>query len=178
MNKTPKWNEEEQRGYYANPPRGVDSIYKPNQQMENQREITILGSEKTIEAIEKAINDVQDLPNKLNQQMNNQDIKPHITDPAEGIIIQNGGTFTKKITLGEFRVRTEFNPSKDNIVDQIKQKSAELINLVNSLTIPEGKESYYEGININVTAEFARLKATAMTSYEKAAMDAVKAATL
>ena len=30
-------------------------------------------------------------------------------------------------TLGEARVRTQFNPSADSLVDQIKQKSAELM---------------------------------------------------
>lgn len=36
-------------------------------------------------------------------------------------------------TIGEKRVRVEFNPSKDGIVDQIKQTSAELINLMQAL---------------------------------------------
>lgn len=35
------------------------------------------------------------------------------------------------LTLGEKRIRTEFNPSKEGYVDQIKQKSAELLDLVN-----------------------------------------------
>lgn len=63
-------------------------------------------------------------------------------------------------TLGELRVRTEFNPSNDGHVDQIKQKSAELINLVEALP----------------TAD-RRLVALAQTTYEEAAMWAVKAAT-
>ena len=37
------------------------------------------------------------------------------------------------ISTGEIRVRTEFNPSKTENVDLIKQKTAELINLVESL---------------------------------------------
>lgn len=36
-------------------------------------------------------------------------------------------------TLGERRVRTTFNPAQVGLVDQIKQKSAELIDLVNTL---------------------------------------------
>jgi hypothetical protein len=32
-------------------------------------------------------------------------------------------------TIGEERVRTEFNPSKDDVVNLIKQNSAELINI-------------------------------------------------
>lgn len=69
-------------------------------------------------------------------------------------------------TLGEARVRTSFNPSNNSIVDQIKQKSAELIDLVG--TIPDGSEA---------PREAGRLKALAMTSYEEASMWAVKAAT-
>lgn len=63
-------------------------------------------------------------------------------------------------SLGELRVRTEFNPSKDSSVDQIKQKTAELINLVDALR----------------TAD-RRLVSLAQTAYEEAAMWAVKAAT-
>lgn len=63
-------------------------------------------------------------------------------------------------TIGEQRVRTQFNPSNDGIVDQIKQKTAELINLVETLKTKDG-----------------RLAATAQTAYEEAAMWAVKAAT-
>jgi len=63
-------------------------------------------------------------------------------------------------SLGELRVRTEFNPSKDSSVDQIKQKTAELINMVDELK----------------TAD-RRLVSLAQTAYEEAAMWAVKAAT-
>ena len=65
-----------------------------------------------------------------------------------------------KKTLGELRVRTEFNPSSNGSVDQIKQKCAELINLVESLP----------------TAD-RRLVSIAQTTIEEAAMWAVKAAT-
>jgi len=63
-------------------------------------------------------------------------------------------------SIGELRVRTEFNPSNEGMVDQIKQKTAELINLCEELK-----------------AKDARLAATAQTAYEDAAMWAVKAAT-
>lgn len=63
-------------------------------------------------------------------------------------------------TTGELRVRTDFNVSGDNNVDEIKQKAAELINLV-------------EGLKENDP----RLAALAMTSFEEAAMWAVKLAT-
>ena len=65
-------------------------------------------------------------------------------------------------TIGEQRVRTDFNPSADSAVDQIKQKSAELINLCDDLKI-SGKDG--------------RLVSLAQTAFEEAAMWAVKAAT-
>ena len=64
------------------------------------------------------------------------------------------------MSIGEDRVRTKFNPSADGIVDQIKQKSAELIDLCETLK-----------------AKDARLASLAQTHYEDAAMWAVKAAT-
>ncbi len=63
-------------------------------------------------------------------------------------------------TLGEARVRTDFNVSGSSVVDEIKQKSAELINLCETLKEKDG-----------------RLASLAQTSYEEAAMWAVKAAT-
>lgn len=63
-------------------------------------------------------------------------------------------------SFGERIVRTEFNPANDNMVDQIKQKTAELINLCDKLKEKEG-----------------RLASIAVTTYEEAAMWAVKAAT-
>lgn len=63
-------------------------------------------------------------------------------------------------TIGEQRVRTEFNPDKNDVVDQIKQKTAELINLCETLKPKD-----------------ARLASVAQTQYEDAAMWAVKAAT-
>jgi predicted nucleic acid-binding OB-fold protein len=63
-------------------------------------------------------------------------------------------------TIGEERVRTEFNPSKDDVVNLIKQKSAELINICEELKLKD-----------------ARLASIAQTTYEEAAMWVVKAAT-
>lgn len=70
-------------------------------------------------------------------------------------------------TLGESRVRIDFNPAKNSLVDQVKQKSAELINIINGHP-PANEENYGESV---------RLKALAMTAYEEAAMWAVKALT-
>jgi hypothetical protein len=64
------------------------------------------------------------------------------------------------MTLGECRVRITFNPSDDSIVSQIKQKSAELIDLCET-----------------IKSRDPRLVALAQTHYEDAAMWAVKAAT-
>lgn len=64
------------------------------------------------------------------------------------------------LTIGEWRVRTKFNPSKNDVVDQLKQKTAELINLCEKLKEKD-----------------ARLASLAQTAYEHACSDAVKAAT-
>lgn len=64
------------------------------------------------------------------------------------------------MTIGEKRVRVQFNPSANSTVDQIKQKSAELINICDDLKDKD-----------------PRLAALAQTSYEEAAMWAVKLAT-
>lgn len=63
-------------------------------------------------------------------------------------------------TVGEQRVRTDFNVTGSDLVNIIKQKSAELINLCEELKTKDG-----------------RLASLAQTSYEEAAMWAVKAAT-
>jgi hypothetical protein len=72
------------------------------------------------------------------------------------------------MSKGEDRVRTKFNPSANGLVDQIKQKSAELIDLCESIKpVPD----------TDAGMEKLRLIAMAQTSYEEAAMWAVKAAT-
>ena len=63
-------------------------------------------------------------------------------------------------SIGEQRVRTEFNPSNEGIVDKIKQTSAELINMCEELKTKD-----------------PRIAALAQTNYELAAMWAVKLAT-
>ena len=65
-----------------------------------------------------------------------------------------------ELTLGEQRVRTKFNPSQDGIVDQIKQKSAELINLLETIKDKDTRCVEYS-----------------QSLYETACMYAVKAAT-
>lgn len=63
-------------------------------------------------------------------------------------------------TIGESRVRTQFNPAANSDVDVIKQRTAELINICDHLKSKD-----------------PRLASLAQTSYEEAAMWAVKAAT-
>lgn len=74
------------------------------------------------------------------------------------------------MTIGEDRVRTKFNPSNDSLVEQIKQKSAELIDLC--------EEAKKNSPGTRERPEEMRLWALAQTHYEDAAMWAVKAATL
>jgi len=67
---------------------------------------------------------------------------------------------TEGMSIGAQRVRESFNPSKDNMVDKIKRYTADLIDLCEDLKHLE-----------------PRLASLAQTSYEEAAMWAVKAAT-
>lgn len=77
-----------------------------------------------------------------------------------------------KQTLGDYRVGRSFNPSGNPLVDEIKQRSAELIDLIASveLKLPEAHPRHL--------AEFNRRKAHAMTLVNDACMNAVGAATL
>lgn len=70
------------------------------------------------------------------------------------------------MSLGEDRVRVKFNPSQTTLVDQIKQKSAELIDLCQDL----------KGAPVE-NSERARCASLAQTYFETGAMYAVKAAT-
>lgn len=70
------------------------------------------------------------------------------------------------MSIGEDRVRIKFNPSDNTAVNQIKQKTAELIDIMHII----GAETD--------DPERKRLFATAMTRYEEASMWAVKAATM
>ncbi len=76
-------------------------------------------------------------------------------------------------TKGQYRVGTSFNPSQSSVVDQIKTKAAELIDLINDIPLPlvSNQEMALHG------NEIARLKALAQTAIEEGAMWAVKAAT-
>ena len=77
----------------------------------------------------------------------------------------------KVTTLGESRVRTDFNAQDNGAVSRIKTNSAELIDIINRMGAPEGLDTPEEN-------EFFRLKSLAMTAIEEGAMWAVKAATI
>lgn len=83
-------------------------------------------------------------------------------------------------TLGEQRVRVDFNVSGDSTVDQIKVKSAELIDLLQTVRNEEASKTYEKSPEQfqALSGEKIRLIALAQTAYEEAAMWAVKAATL
>ncbi len=83
-------------------------------------------------------------------------------------------------TLGEQRVRTSFNVTNDDTVTHLKNKTAELIDLLQSarntaaVSGPDGESpAQYQ----QRCGEQNRLIALAQTTYEEAAMWAVKAAT-
>jgi hypothetical protein len=78
------------------------------------------------------------------------------------------------MTLGEKRVRVNFNPSNQDLVQQIKEKSAELINLLESIREDELRKVP----PVEKSNEKMRLISLAQTAYEEAAMWAVKAATV
>jgi len=85
----------------------------------------------------------------------------------------------RDLSLGEQRVRTKFNPSQDGVIDQIKQKSADLINLLQGIRNDEVSKTYNKSVEAmnELSGEKLRLVALAQTAYEEAAMWAVKAAT-
>lgn len=64
-------------------------------------------------------------------------------------------------TLGENRVKIDFNTTNDSLVDQIKRKSAELIDLC-------------EEMRADGSSEKQRVLSLAQTGYEDACMWAVK----
>ena len=69
------------------------------------------------------------------------------------------------MSLGENRVRADFNPSKMTVVDQIKRKAAELIDLCEQIK------------DVPPQSERNRCASLAQTAFEEGAMWAVKAAT-
>lgn len=79
-------------------------------------------------------------------------------------------------TKGQYRVGSNFNPSANSMVDQIKAKAAELIDLIETIPVRPADQHGAEADDVRA-AERGRLKALAQTEIESAAMWAVKAAT-
>lgn len=77
---------------------------------------------------------------------------------------------TREQTLGDRRVRIDFNPSADPTVHEFNRRAGLLIDLC------EKHKQRQEGEP--VTSEEARLWALAQTAFEEGAMWAVKAATI
>ena len=76
------------------------------------------------------------------------------------------------MTKGEYRVGMIFNPSNRDNVAEIKRAASDLIDLIDSIHVPDG-----DGFDEKRNAEVARLKALSQTAIEEGAMWAVKAAT-
>lgn len=81
----------------------------------------------------------------------------------DGIINIKINNKSMEQTLGQKRVKAEFNPAKNDLVDQIKNKSAELIDLIETLN------------QSKTTSEQYRLIEKAQTDIETGCMYAVKA---
>lgn len=79
-----------------------------------------------------------------------------------------------KQSTGDYRVGRSFNPSGNPLVDEIKQRTAELIDLIKSAE-PDPPDLAQ---NVRYNAEFNRRKAHAMTLLNDACMNAVGAVTL
>lgn len=54
----------------------------------------------------------------------------------------------RELTLGERRVNINFNTTGDTLVDKIKVKSAELIDLIETLNTPSISNEKYRAIEI------------------------------
>lgn len=83
-------------------------------------------------------------------------------------------------TLGEIRVRVEFNPSNDSVVHMVKEKFAEIIDILKNASDAKRQLDSSELLNdqkVFNSGELARVTAIAMTETENAAMWAVKALT-
>lgn len=85
--------------------------------------------------------------------------------------MENNTILADTLTLGQYRVGVTFNPGNNVLVDEIKRKSAELIDLCEKMKTPDVPRDQA------TTGEVGRLIALAQTHYEDGAMWAVKAAT-
>lgn len=84
------------------------------------------------------------------------------------------------MTKGEYRVGINFNPSGDDKVGKVKRAAADLIDLIETIPLPELTDEMSDeewAVGMEHTTEIVRLKCLAQTHVEDAAMWAVKAAT-
>ena len=79
-------------------------------------------------------------------------------------------------SLGEKRVRKDFNVSNSGMVDDIKSCTGTLINMCEAYK--ESSRTNYEALDPEKFKEEERLWNEAQTAYEEACMWAVKAATI
>ena len=103
-------------------------------------------------------------------------LAPEVVDPLED---------EKPQSKGKYRVGVDFNPSGNPTVNYIKLCAAELVDVIEAISLPPmvlgpgtsdaGGEVSHTGMTY--TDEVARLKALAQTAIEEGAMWAVKAAT-
>lgn len=78
---------------------------------------------------------------------------------------------TRKLTLGERRVRVDFNVQNDSYVHELKVKGAQLIDLIDQAA----NDPKWDDETLR---EWLRLKALAMTAIEEGTSWSVKAATI
>lgn len=84
------------------------------------------------------------------------------------------------MTKGQYRVGITFNPSNDDMVGKIKRAAADLIDLIETIPVPEWPDDLTVEEDIRMDKwdnEVRRLRALAQTAIEDGAMWAVKAAT-
>lgn len=96
------------------------------------------------------------------EQCSEEEILEYTKGTRGYIKILNYTNMEKEPTLGQKRVKADFNPAKNDLVDQIKNKSAELIDLIELMRYPGSSEKQ-------------RLIELAQTDIETACMYAVKA---
>lgn len=84
------------------------------------------------------------------------------------------------MTKGEYRVGINFNPSNDDMVGKIKRAAADLIDMIETIPVPDWPDDLTAEEDIRMDRwdnEVRRLRALAQTAIEEGAMWAVKAAT-
>ena len=80
------------------------------------------------------------------------------------------------MSIGETRVRIDFNVGGDDHVTSVKQTTADMINFLNTLDPFRDKDATCEDF-LSDSVEKSRLITIAQQKYEEAAMWAVKAIT-